>query len=107
MKKLVLFIPVIVFILFYGFMLIASFGVVSPVVIGWLALFTIAGALLCKDIYWGAILGILPALHLIYMSTQETGQVGNIELPLGIVVLIFYLICGYFVYKRKISKQKQ
>ncbi|MGL5254041.1 MAG: DUF4362 domain-containing protein, partial [Brevinema sp.] len=47
--------------------------------------------------------GVLPTIHLIYMSTQETGQVVNIELPLGIIVLLFYVLCGCFVYKRRVA----
>lgn len=40
----------------------------------------------------------LPAIHLIYMGTQETGQIIN-EMRIGIVILIFYIFCGYFVYR--------
>jgi len=46
-------------------------------------------------------LGILPGIHWIYMGTQYTGQAIN-EMPIGIIVLIFYIICGSFVfYKNK------
>lgn len=107
MKKTLFFIPVILFALFYGFVAITDIGAMSPVVIGWLALFIAAGVLLSRTVFWGSLLGILPAIHLICMSTQETGQVVNIELPLGIIVLLFYVICGYFVYKHGIAKPKQ
>ncbi len=41
------------------------------------------------------------AIHLIYMGTQETGQIIN-EMPIGIIVFIFYIICGSFIfYKNK------
>jgi hypothetical protein len=35
------------------------------------------------------------------MGTQETGQIIN-EMPIGIIVFIFYIICGSFIfYKNK------
>ncbi|MGL5253423.1 MAG: hypothetical protein ACRC9L_00100 [Brevinema sp.] len=107
MKKVLFFIPAIIFALFYGFLAITAIGAISPIVIGWLALFLVAGVLLSRTVFWGSLLGVLPAIHLIYMSTQETGQVVNIELPLGIIVLLFYVICGYFVYKKRVAKPKQ
>lgn len=35
------------------------------------------------------------------MSTQETGQAIDIELPLGITVLIFYILSGIFIFYKK------
>lgn len=107
MKKILFFIPAIIFTLFYGFLSIIDIGAISPIVIGWLALFIVAGVLLSRTVFGGSLLGIIPAIHLIYMSTQETGQVVNIELPLGIIVLLYYAICGYFVFKLRIAKSKQ
>jgi len=49
---------------------------------------------------WGALIGLLPGVHLIYMSTQYTGQVINIELPLGLIIAIFYISCGFVIWKR-------
>lgn len=50
---------------------------------------------------WGSMFGILPAIHLIYIGTKETGQIIN-EIPIGIIVLVFYIVCGGFVfYKSK------
>lgn len=104
MKKIVFYIPVIVFAAFYALLATQGIGAISPIVVAWLALFLIAGILLSKTIFWGALLGVLPAIHLIYMSTQETGQVVIIELPLGIVAFLYYAICCYCVYKKKNTK---
>ncbi len=102
MRKVIYFLPAILFTLFYGFIGVAmSFKSISPIVILWLLLFAVSGCLLTKKVFWGALLGMLPAIHLIYMSTEETGQVVNIELPSGIIILCFYGICGYLLYKRK------
>jgi len=46
----------------------------------------------------GWIFGVLPGIHMMYMSTKDTGQVINIELPLGIIVVTFYLLCCSFVF---------
>lgn len=100
-KKILFFIPAIIFVLFYGFIAISDTGAISPIVIVWLALFIVAGVLLSKAVFWGSLLAMFPAIHLIYMSTQETGQIINIELPSGIIILFFYVICGYFVYKHR------
>lgn len=103
MKKTVFYIPAILFAVFYGWGAITfGIGSVSLIFFVWIALFLMCGFLLSKDKFWGGILGILPGIHLIYMSTKYTGQVINIELPSGIVILIFYIICsGYILYKKK------
>lgn len=98
MRKSIFYIPAIIFSILYGVLAIIDIGVISPIVVVWLALFFISGFILNKDVFWGSILGTLPAINLIYMGTQETGQIIN-EMPIGIVLLIFYIICGYFVYR--------
>ncbi|MEG2234792.1 MAG: hypothetical protein RRZ42_09220 [Oscillospiraceae bacterium] len=103
MKKLWFFIPAVVFTLLYGWLALYGIGAIHPVVAVWLALFWIAGVLLSKTMFWGGLLGVIPALHLIYMGTQETGQIIS-ETPIGIVVLLYYAVCIYFVYKKNISK---
>lgn len=104
MKKIVFYIPAIIFTIFYGLLATQGVGAISPIVIVWLAMFLVAGILLNRTIFWGALLGVVPAIHLIYISTQETGQVVNIEFPLGIVVFLYYAICSYCVYKKKKTK---
>jgi len=97
MRKIVFYVPAIIYAILYGVVAISNIGTISPYVIVWLALFFISGLILNKNVFWGSLLGALPAIHLIYMGTQETGQIVN-EMPTGIVVLIFYIICGCFVY---------
>ncbi len=97
MKKIIFYIPAVIFTILYGVLAISNIAALSPIVIVWLALFVVSGFILSKNAFWGSLLGILPAIHLIYMGTQETGQIIN-EMPIGNVVLIFYIICGYYVY---------
>ena len=49
MKKIVYYIPAIIFAVLYGLLAISGVGDVSPVVAVWLALFVISGILLCKN----------------------------------------------------------
>lgn len=101
--KILYFIPTILFTLFYGFAAFASgIGFIYPIVICWLALLWIASILLTKDIWWGGLLGCIPALCFVYMGTQDTGQIIN-ETPIGIVLLFYYAICCYVVYRKKVN----
>ena len=103
MKKIVFYIPAILFAIIFGWLAI-SFGIgpISPIVLVWITLFLVSGFLLNNDKVLGGVLGLLPGIHLIYMSTKDTGQVINIELPFGIIILIFYVLCsGSVLYKIK------
>lgn len=99
MKKILFYIPVIIFTVFYGVVAIYDIGTISPVVAVWLAMFLMGGILLNKGMFWGGFLGALPAIHLIYMGTRETGQIIN-EMQIGIIVLIFYFVCGSLIFYR-------
>lgn len=99
MKKLIFFVPAILFTFFYGFIILVS-GTVSlnPIVIVWLASMWIAGILLNRESWWGGLIGTIPGLCFIYMGTQDTGQIIK-ETPIGIVVLLFYVGCSLIIYK--------
>lgn len=104
MKKILFYIPTIIFSIFFSWSII-SFGIsFSPVIFVWLTLFLAGGILLSKGEFWGGFLGLLPGIHLIYMGTQDTGQIVN-EMPIGIIVLVFYFVCGSFIFykSKKIS----
>lgn len=103
MKKWLFFIPAIIFTLFYGLAALSGIGSIQPVVITWLALFWISGSLLSKAVFWGGILGTIPAICFIYMGTQDTGQVLS-EMPIGIIILFYYIVCTYYIYKKGILK---
>ena len=99
MKKLLFYIPAILFSLFYGAAALNGLRAVSPIVAVWLALWFASGFILNKGSAWGCLLGALPAIHLIYMGTQETGQIIS-ETPIGVVLLLIYVFCGYLVYRK-------
>ena len=71
------------------------------VILIWIGCFFLATFFLHKGIFWGAVFGLFPAFHMIYMGTQETGQVINIEIPLGIVLLVFYSVLSIWHWKKR------
>lgn len=101
MKKLVFFIPAIIFTIFYGLAAFGGMGAIHPSVMLWLALLWIAGVFLSKAMFWGGLLGFIPGVCFIYMGTQETGQIFK-ETPLGVIILLYYAACMiYCVYKKE------
>ena len=72
----------------------------SPLWYAWVVLLWLGGFLLNKEKVWGCLFGLLPAIHLLYMSTQSTGQVINIEMPLGIITALYVIACGFLVWKK-------
>lgn len=103
MKKLVFFIPAILFTIIYGLLAIVSITSIHPIAIVLLIMFWSAGVLLYKKVIWGGLLGIIPAAVFIYMGTQDTGQIFS-ETPIGIVILLYYVVCICWIYKKNISK---
>lgn len=106
MKKIVFFVPAIIFTLFYGFIMIGVGLSISTMVYVWICLFLISGILLSKGIFGGGLIGMLPGIHFIFMSTQDTGQVLPVERLTGIIIIAFYLICSCVIFYRKILSKK-
>jgi hypothetical protein len=105
-KKMVYYIPAIIFSLFLSLLIVGGgINIISPIAAVWLFLFITSGILLSKNMFWGCLLGALPAIHMIYMGTQDTGQIIN-EIPIGIIVLVFYILCGGIVFYKS-KKQAQ
>lgn len=99
MKRTFFFVPAIIFTVFYGLIAMSSISSISAFVLVWLVLFFVSGLLLAKNIFWGALFGALPACHLIYMGIQDTGQIFS-ETPIGVAILVFYIVCGYLVFRK-------
>ena len=73
----------------------------SPLWYAWVFLLWISGFIMNRGNAWGAAVGLLPAAHLIYMSTQNTGQVINIELPLGLIIMLYFTACGFVIWRNQ------
>ena len=93
MKKYLGYIPALIFTVFY--LLTGLTGAISaiPMVLIWLGCFYIAAVLLHKGIIWGGVFGFLPALHMIYR--------GGSEILIGIAIILFYLILGIYLWKKR------
>ena len=102
MKKWIIYAPATIFTL-GAIVLNIILKTFSPLWYAWALLLWIGGFVMNKRKAWGAVIGLLPGAHLIYMSTQYTGQVINIELPLGLIIAVFYLGCGFVIWKRNRS----
>ena len=106
-KQILYFMPFILFIIIYLGAMLMRLGMISFKEIVWIALFLISGFLLSKEKVWGCVFGMIPGMVFAWMSTNETGQVINIELPLGIIIIGFYVGCGIGIYRKRYLQKKQ
>ena len=107
MNKIFNFLPFIMGCILYIFVgMVGSFSAINHFV--WLALgmLLISGFLLYKKKCWGSIFGILIGILLIYMGTQETGQIVS-ETPIGIIMCVYYIICGVVAYKKRENNKEE
>ena len=101
MRKELYFTPAIFGLVFYCFLAVFSgFGAIHPAVWLCIAMFFMSAVLLAKKKWFGCVPGIVIGIILIWMSFQSTGQVIDIERPLGIALIVFYIFCGYDSGKR-------
>ena len=105
-KQLLYFLPFILSIIIYLGATVMGLGLISIKEIIWIALFLVSGFLLSKEKIWGCVFGMIPGIVFVWMSTAYTGQVINIELPLGLVIIGFFLGCGIGIYRKRYM-QKQ
>ena len=101
MRKLIGYIPAALFTGFYLFSGLTEARLSMSIVVAWIVCFWLSAFFLHKGLFWGGAFGLVPGIHMIYMSTQYTGQVINVELPLGIILILFYCIFGYYLWKKR------
>lgn len=100
MRRIIFYIPAILFAIIYGCLAIFfSIRSISPIIFIWIILFLVSGFLLNENKVLGGILGMVPGIYFIYMSTKYTGQLIS-ERPIGILVLVFYMLCSIHVYNK-------
>lgn len=101
MKKMLYFVPAVLAFAFYIVLAtVSGFGAINPLVWVFVALLFVSAIVMACGKWFGCVGGMIVAVVLIYMSTQCTGQAINIEMPLGIVLCIYYAVCGFFVWKK-------
>ena len=93
MKKYLGYIPAILFLSLYLFSWLTGASMMFSMILIWLACFLLAAVLLHKRIIWGGVFGAFPALHMIYR--------GDIEILIGIALLVFYLGLGIYLWKNR------
>lgn len=93
MKKFLGYIPAILFLALYLFSWLTGASMMFSMILIWLVCFLLAAVLLHKRIIWGGVFGAFPALHMIYR--------GDIEILIGIALLVFYLGLGIYLWKNR------
>ena len=93
MKKYIGYIPAALFTTFYLTAGLTGASITMSMALFWLACFWIAAFLLHKGLVWGGIFGLITGLHMILM--------GDGELIIGIAVVLFYMILGIYLWKKK------
>ena len=115
MKKFLYCLPAALICLIYGFILFAVAGtfdaavdMVHSVVLLYILLPIIGSVLLARGKWWGSLFGAAMGLLLIYNNLQYTGhQHVNVDIPLRIFFVIYYLVCGLMEGKKtKMEKKK-
>ncbi len=101
MKKYIGYIPAILFTAFYLFLGLTGASLELSMILIWLACFWFSAFMLHKRFFWGGIFGLFPALHMIYLGSKNTGSAINIEITLGIILLLFYIILGFYLWKTR------
>lgn len=101
-KQFLYFLPFIISIVVYIAAVLMGLGMISVKEVIWMALFLISGFLLSKEKVWGCLFGMIPGIVFVWMSTNDTGQVINLELPLGIAIIGFFVGCGIGIYRKSL-----
>ncbi len=109
MKNIMYYIPAVLIlavILFFGLSL--SFAQIVP--FWWVldGILFLSAYIMSKNKLWGCIGGLIVGGYSIYLSTQQNGQVINIERPIGIIFLGVYLFFGVYIFikQSKLKKAK-
>ena len=102
MKKVVYYVLAIFGLVFYCLLAVFSgIGAIHPAVWLCIALLFASAILMAQKKWFGCIPGILVGATLICMSFRYTGQIIDIEKPLGIVLILFYILSGLISRKEK------
>lgn len=101
MRKYIGYIPAVVFTVLYCVVGFGGFGGVMSEAFLWTLCFWISALLLHKGFFWGGVFGLLPAINMIYLGTLQNGQVIDVEIPIGIGLIVFYAVFGFYLRKNR------
>lgn len=113
MRKLLYFLPSALILLIYGFILLAVAGtfdaaldMVQSVVVLYILLPVCGSVLLSKGKWWGGLVGAAMGLLLVWNNLQYSGhQHIDVDIPIGIFIMIYYLTCGLVERKHIMDKR--
>ena len=99
MKKMFYFIPALMvsILILLIWVVMGNFDGLSPMAAVYLILLITAGVLLSKNYWWGAFFGLPYGITVIVSDIFEKGQITR-KWPFGLLVCIFYVICGMICY---------
>lgn len=103
MRKFLYFLPAVPIFMIYAILTILAGGIsgYQPIVLVYIGCPILAGIFLRKGKWWGCLFGIAMGAVLLYMGSQYTGQVIDIEKPLGTAFLTYYPVMGLLCSKKK------
>ena len=101
MRKYIGYIPAILFTTFYLLIGFTGASMALSMILIWLVCFWLSGFLFHKGLFWAGIFGCLPAIHMILIGIGHTGLSMIIEIMLGFVLVIFYVLFGFYLRKNK------
>ena len=106
MKKVLFLLPAVLSaVLYIAIGIFDSFNLMSPLAWIMILVLFISGFFMIKNKPYACIGGIFFGCYLIFMSTQYTGQIIDIERPMGIIFIVYYLICGLVIFKDNQRKE--
>lgn len=88
--KKIFYLPAIAVTLFFGMLafMMGNFSIISGSVIFWIAMFVLAGALLNAFKWFGALVGMVPGVYMLWLGIPS----GNTtQIALGCIVIAFYI----------------
>lgn len=108
MKKIIFFIPAIIFTILFGWLTNRlEMSAMSPIIFIWFSTFLVSGFLLNINKFWGGVLGMLPGINFIYLSIKYKGENIGIELYLCIVILLYYILSAGYIYRKNIGESSK
>jgi len=107
MRKYMGYIPPIIFSVIFLVSRLTVSGFASAPHILWLACFFLSAILMHKGIIWGGIPGLFPAIHMIVMGISQPEKALNIEIIIGIALILFYISFGLHLWKRRNTEEPE
>lgn len=101
MKKYIGYLPAVLFTAFYLLTGLTGAVMALSIILIWLSCFWLSAVLLHRGVFWGGIFGLFPALHMIWLGVQNAGQIVNTETVIGFLTLLFYIVYGVFLWRKK------